>query len=99
MTPVRYSSSVIETPIADPAPPSPPEGPVDSPPAWYQDRRDRFRAEAAELATRAAHLPTVRLLLFLGLAVAAVWAYWVEGTLAAVLWIAAVVLTVAFVVQ
>jgi len=71
----------------------------DGPAAWYADRRDRFRAEAAELAIRAARLANIRLLLFAGMAVAAGWAYWSEPPLATILWVVAVVLGVAFVVQ
>ena len=68
---VRYDSWVIETPDS----PTPGDTPtpeststetiaaVDGPAAWYQDRRDRFRAEAAELAIRAAHLANLRLLI------------------------------------
>ena len=73
--------------------------PIDGPAAWYRDRRDRFRTEAAELAIRAARLANLRLLLFAGMAVTAGWAYWSEGLLATVLWIAAVALTVWFIVQ
>lgn len=71
----------------------------DGPAAWYRDRRDRFRAEATILAVQAARLANVRLLLFLGLAVAAVWAYWAQPSLAPILWIVAAVLTVAFSIQ
>src|SRR5688572_12166125 len=95
LTPVRYDSSVIETPTADP--PSPTSSP-NSPEAWYQDRRDRFRAEAAILAVQAARLANQRLLQFLGLVIAAVWAYWSEPPLAYVLWAVAAGLTVWFVV-
>jgi hypothetical protein len=76
-----------------------PEHDQDAPAAWYRDRRDRFRAEAAELAIRAARLANVRLLLFAGVAVAAGWAFWSDAPLSTVLWIAAAMLTVAFVVQ
>lgn len=72
---------------------------LDAPAAWYQDRRDRFRTEAAELAIRAAKLANVRLLLFLGLAVAGVWAFFAASPLSLGLWLAAAALTVAFVVQ
>jgi hypothetical protein len=66
--------------------------------AWYHDRRDRFRAEAAELAARAARLANIRLLLFLGMAASAVWAYWSDPPLALILWAVAGVLLVGFVV-
>lgn len=86
---------MIETPTADPpsttSPPSSPE-------AWYQDRRDRFRAEAAVLAVQAARLANQRLLLFLGLVVAAVWAYWSDPPLAYALWAVAAGLTTWFIV-
>ncbi|MGE3269383.1 MAG: hypothetical protein AB7P40_11590, partial [Chloroflexota bacterium] len=72
---------------------------TDAPAAWYRDRRDRFRAEASELAIRAASLANVRLVLFLGLAVAAGWALFAGPPLAYVLWAAAVALLVAFIVQ
>jgi hypothetical protein len=68
------------------------------PVAWYQDRRDRFRAEGAELAAQSARLANVRLLLFLGLAASAMWAYWADPPLAYVLWGVAVVLLVGFIV-
>jgi hypothetical protein len=79
----------------DPRAPSSAEGPA----AWYRDRRDRFRAEAAELAIRSNRLANVRLLLFAGAAVAAGWAYWSDPPLSAILWVVAAALAVAFVVQ
>src|SRR6185369_14733778 len=69
-----------------------------APVAWYQDCHDRFRAEAAVLAAESARLANVRLLLFLGMAASAVWAYWVEPPLAYGLWVIAVVLLAGFVV-
>jgi energy-coupling factor transporter ATP-binding protein EcfA2 len=99
LAPVRYDSWVIEPPTADSSTPAAPDTPPDGPTAWYQDRRDRFRAEATILAAQAARLANVRLLLFLGLAVAAIWAYWADPPLSYVLWAVAAGLTVWFVVQ
>jgi hypothetical protein len=92
---------VIETPdTPTPGPPSSDAPPDPSgPAAWYVDRRDRFRAEATELAIRAARLANLRLLLFAGMAVAAGWAYWSEPPLSTVLWIGSIVLAVGFGVQ
>jgi hypothetical protein len=81
---------VIET--IDPPATAPSAAPV----AWYVDRRDRFRAEAAELAARSARLANVRLLLFLGMVASAGWAYWAEPPLAYVLWAVAAVLLIGF---
>ncbi len=69
-----------------------------APVAWYHDRRDRFRAEAVELAARAARLANVRLLLFLGMAASAIWAYWSDPPLALILWAIAAVLLVGFII-
>jgi hypothetical protein len=92
---------VIDTPDTptpvSPAAVSPTAG--DGPAAWYADRRDRFRAEAAMLAVRAARLANLRLLLFAGLAIAAVWSYWSDPPLALLLWLASAVLAVGFAVQ
>jgi hypothetical protein len=93
---------VIETsntPSPHVSPPETPPTDASGPTAWYVDRRDRFRAEAAELAIQSARLANVRLLLFAGVAIAAGWAYWSDPPLSTVLWIAAVGLAVAFVVQ
>ena len=83
----------IETPVLPAAPDDDP-----SPGAWYRERRDRFRAEAAELAARASRLANLRLVLFLGAAASAVWAYWSDPPLAYVLWAVAAILAAVFVV-
>ena len=90
---------MIETPEASPTSPTSSGTAPDGPAAWYQDRRDRFRAEAAELAVQAARLANLRLLLFFGLAAAAIWAYWAEPPLSPILWLGAAGLTVWFIVQ
>src|SRR3954453_17293129 len=96
---VRYDSAVIEppdTPTTGSTSPAPADSTADRPASWYRDRRDRFRAEAAIRAVQAARLANQRLLLFLGLAIAAIWAYWSEPPLAPILWIVAAALTVWF---
>jgi energy-coupling factor transporter ATP-binding protein EcfA2 len=85
------------SPLADPHAGRPPA--IDATICWHEDRRARFRAEAAELATRAARLANVRLLLFLGLSVAVGWAIFAGPPLGYALWAIAAVLLVAFIVQ
>ena len=96
----RYHPRVIDTPDASPpVTASPDELAADAPARWHRDRRDRFRAEAAILAVQADSLANVRLLLFLGLAIAVGWALFTTPPLAYGLAVAAVVLLIAFIVQ
>jgi hypothetical protein len=92
---IETSGTTTDSPSPSAAAVAAPHGPV----SWYRDRRDRFRAEATVLAAQAARLANQRLLLFLGLAVAAIWAYWADPPLAPILWVVALGLAVGFVVQ
>ncbi|MCC6178955.1 MAG: DNA mismatch repair protein MutS [Chloroflexi bacterium] len=79
--------------VAVSAPVEAPPQATASPSDFYLERRDRFRAEAAVLATAAARLANLRLLAFFGALAVAAWAAW---TGLAPLWAGVLVLLAVF---